>query len=193
MGVGSCQGRWKMLVFIIWVFVARYNWPHSFWCAARCLKSCQISCHNKRYIQLSQSRPCTGKVQTRHEYIENLYITMLWSFHVVESSGCKHDGGKRYSLLWQKRWNSHKILMNRLIKGDEKASVSNLICVSYIRPCILRWSTKKVEMLHCHSSNSKNFKAPVAVHVCRGIYSSIIRPKCALGNNFSTLGKNSKF
>ena len=30
-------------------------WPET----ARCLK-CQISCHNKRYIQLSQSRPCTG-------------------------------------------------------------------------------------------------------------------------------------
>ena len=43
---------------------ARYNWPHSFSCAARCCK-CQISCHNKRYIQ---SRPSTGEVQTRHEY-----------------------------------------------------------------------------------------------------------------------------
>ena len=43
---------------------ARYNWPHSFSCAARCGKR-QISCHNKRYIQ---SRPRTGEVQTRHEY-----------------------------------------------------------------------------------------------------------------------------
>ena len=44
--------------------LARYNWPHSFSCAARCGKR-QISCHNKRYIQ---SRPRTGEVQTRHEY-----------------------------------------------------------------------------------------------------------------------------
>ena len=44
--------------------VARYNWPHSFTCscADRCCK-CQISCHNKRYIQ---SRPRTGEVLTRH-------------------------------------------------------------------------------------------------------------------------------
>ena len=45
-------------------WLARYNWPHSFSCAARCGKR-QISCHNKRYIQ---SRPRTGEVQTRHEY-----------------------------------------------------------------------------------------------------------------------------
>ena len=72
--------------------LTRYNWPHSFSCAARCLER-QISCHNKRYIQLSQSRPCTGEVQTRHEYW-NLYVTMLWLYHVVESCRCKH-GGKR--------------------------------------------------------------------------------------------------
>ena len=54
---------------------------------ARCLKR-QISCHNKRYIQLSQSRPCTG--------------------------------GKRCSLLWQKRQISSKILMDWLIKVDKK-------------------------------------------------------------------------
>ena len=47
-----------------YIWVARYNWPHSFSCAARCGKR-QISCHNKRYIQ---SRPRTGEVQTRHEY-----------------------------------------------------------------------------------------------------------------------------
>ena len=61
-------------------FVARYNWPHSFSCLARCCKR-QISCHNKRYIQ---SRPRTGEVQTRHEYwnctllcCDYLY-SMLW-------------------------------------------------------------------------------------------------------------------
>ena len=36
-------------------------------CTARWLKR-QISLHNKRYIQLSQLRPCTGEVQTCHEY-----------------------------------------------------------------------------------------------------------------------------
>ena len=101
----------------------------AFSCAARCLKR-QISCHYKRYIQLSQSGPCIGEVQTRHEYW-NLYVTMLWLYHVVESSGCKH-GGKRCSLLWQKRQNSSKISMDRLIKVDEKTSVSNIIHVSYI-------------------------------------------------------------
>ena len=90
-----------------------------------------LICHNKRYIQLSQSRPCTGEVHTRHEYW-NLYVTMLWSYHIVESSGCKH-GGKRCSLLWQKRQNSSKISMDRLIKRYEKTSVSNIIHVSYIR------------------------------------------------------------
>ena len=90
---------WKFLIRKFKALVARYNWPHSFSCADRCLKR-QISCHNKRYIQLSQLPPCTDKVQTRNEYW-NLYVTMLWSYHVVESSGCKH-GGKRCSLLWQK-------------------------------------------------------------------------------------------
>ena len=112
--------------------VARYNWLHSFSCAARWFKR-QISCHNKRCIQLSQSQPCTGKVQTCHEYW-NLYVTMLWSYRVVESSGCKHGlGGKRRSLLWQKHQTSSKISINRLIKVDEKMSVSNIIHVSYIR------------------------------------------------------------
>ena len=32
--------------------LARYNWPHSFSCAARCCKR-QISCHNKRYIWIA--------------------------------------------------------------------------------------------------------------------------------------------
>ena len=95
---------------------ARYNWPHSFSCTARWLKR-QISCHNKRYIQLSQSRPCTGEVQTRHEYW-NLYITMMWSYHVVESSWCKH-GRKWCSLLRQKHQNFSKISMDRLIKRDK--------------------------------------------------------------------------
>ena len=108
---------------------AQYNWPHCWSCAARYLKR-QISCHNKHYIQLSQSQPCTGKVQKRHEYW-NLYVTMLWSYRVVESSGCKH-GGKQCSLLRQKRQNSSKISMDRLIKVDEKTSVSNIIHISYI-------------------------------------------------------------
>ena len=110
--------------------IARYNWPHSFSCAARGCK-CQISCHNKRYIQLSQSRPRTSEVQTRHEFW-NLYVTMLWSYHVVGSFACKH-GGNRCSLLWQKHQNSRKISMDRLIKMYEKMSVSNIIHVSYIR------------------------------------------------------------
>ena len=54
----------KLIEHVLHVVVARYNWPHSFSCAARCGKR-QISCHNKRYIQ---SRPRTGEVQTRHEY-----------------------------------------------------------------------------------------------------------------------------
>ena len=94
----------------------------------------QILCHKKCYIQLSQSRPCTGEVQTRHEYW-NLYVAMLWLYRIVESSGCKH-GRKRCSLLWQKRQNSSKISMDRLIKVDEKTSVSNIIHVSYIRSLI---------------------------------------------------------
>ena len=44
---------------------------------------------------------------------------------------CKH-GGKRCSLLWQKRQKSSKILMDRLIKVDEKTSVSNIIHVRNI-------------------------------------------------------------
>ena len=47
-------------------------------------------------------------------------------------NGCKH-GGKRCSLLWQKRQNSSKISMARLIKVYKKTSVSNIIYVSYIR------------------------------------------------------------
>ena len=121
-------GDWKQTIdhyCTIMYKLARYNWPHSFSCVARCLKR-QISCHNKRYIQLSQSRPCTC-----HKYW-NLYVTMLWSYHVVESSGCKY-GGKQCSLLWQKCQNSSKISMDRLIKRDKKMSVSNIIHVSYIR------------------------------------------------------------
>ena len=60
-------------IYYFQLSLARYNWPHSFSCAARCGKH-QISCHNKRYIQ---SRPRTGEVQTRHEYW-HLYVTMLW-------------------------------------------------------------------------------------------------------------------
>ena len=99
----------------------------AFSCAARWLKR-QISCRNKRYT----SRPCTGDVQTRHQYW-NLYVTtcMLWSYRVMESSGCKH-GGKRYLLLWQKGQNSSKISMDQLIKVDEKTSMSNIIHVSYL-------------------------------------------------------------
>ena len=65
-------------------YLARYNWPHSFSCAARCGKR-QISCHNKRYIQ---SRPRTGEVQTRHEYIDTCtllccdYSTLWEALHV---------------------------------------------------------------------------------------------------------------
>ena len=65
--------------------ITNNNWPHSFSCGGRCLKH-QISCHNKCKIQLSQSPPCTGEVQTRHEYW-NLYVTMLWSYHVVDTRG----------------------------------------------------------------------------------------------------------
>ena len=84
---------WELLGAI---HLTRYDWPHSFSCdmtgrTALAVRPCfkrQISCHNKCYIHLSQSRPCTGKVQTRHEYW-NLYVTvsMLWSYHAVESSG----------------------------------------------------------------------------------------------------------
>ena len=46
-----------------------------------CTLKCQISCHNKHYIQLSQSRPCTGEVQTRHEYWNtNSTCTQLWHY-----------------------------------------------------------------------------------------------------------------
>ena len=111
--------RWPQIV----ATVARYNWPRSFSCAARWLKR-QISCHNKRYVQLSQSRPCTGEVLTNIETCTLLccdHTTLYW-----ESSGCKY-GGKRCSLLWQKRQNSSKILMDRVIKVYEKTSVSNII------------------------------------------------------------------
>ena len=48
----------------------------------------------------------------------------------MESSGCKH-GGKQCSQLRQKCQNSSKISMDRLIKLDEKTSVSNIIDNSY--------------------------------------------------------------
>ena len=109
-------GRWQ---YTVCSRVRRVRWQtkrsYGFSCAARCLKR-QISCHNKHYIQLLQSRPCTGEVQTRHEFW-NLYVTMLWSYHVVESSGCKH-GRKRCSLLWQKWQNSSKISMDQLIRKE---------------------------------------------------------------------------
>ena len=66
----------------------------------------------------------------------------------MESSGCKHAK----TLLRQKRPNSSKISMDRLIKVDEKPSVSNLIHVSYIRSSI------ETCML-CKSSASENFDA----------------------------------
>ena len=49
--------------------LSRYNWLHSFRCAARCLKR-QISCQNKCYsIHTAVTiAPFTGEVQTRHEY-----------------------------------------------------------------------------------------------------------------------------
>ena len=60
-GAKTCKIGKKGVFLVIF---ARYNWPHSFSCAARCCER-QISCRNKRYIQ---SRPRTGEVQTRHEY-----------------------------------------------------------------------------------------------------------------------------
>ena len=80
---------------------------------------------NKRYIglQLSQLWPCTGEVQTLHKYW-NMYVNMLWSYHVVESShAIMVENGARCS---------DKNVKNRLIKVDEKTSVSNIIHVSYI-------------------------------------------------------------
>ena len=55
--------------------IARYNWPHSFSCAARCLKH-QLSCHNKRYIQLSTPK-------YRHYDIAYCYIMVPNKSHTL--------------------------------------------------------------------------------------------------------------
>ena len=81
------------------------------------------SCHNRDPV------PAKFKHITN---IETCTFTILWSYHVVESSGCKH-AAKHWSLLWQKHQNSSKVSMDRLIKVDKKTSVSNIIHVSYIR------------------------------------------------------------
>ena len=49
------------------------------------------SCHNKCYKQLSQSRPCTGKVQTCHKYWNSLscdHITLCKALDVAWYNRC---------------------------------------------------------------------------------------------------------
>ena len=92
--------------------VARYS------CAARCCKR-QISCRNKRYIQLSQSRPRTGEVQTRHEYW-NLYVTScdhttLWKAldaNMVEIGARCSD--KNVKILGRYQWIGWRCTLQKL-------------------------------------------------------------------------------
>ena len=109
--------------------IAWYNWPRSFSCAARCqntkyhvITNATYSCHNR------------DPVPAMFKHVTNIETcTLLCCDHItLESSGCKH-GGKQCSLLWQKHQNSSEISVDRLIKVDEKMSVSNIIHVSYIR------------------------------------------------------------
>ena len=64
--------------------------------------------------------------------IETCTLSMLWSYHIVESSGCKH-GGKQCSLLWQKRQNSSKISMDRLIKEDKKVGNCHFVQTHFVQ------------------------------------------------------------
>ena len=79
----------------------QYNWPHSLAVRAAVLNakyhvitSATYSCHNPN--------PVTAKFK----HVTNIETcTLLCCDHII--SGCKH-GGKRCSLLWQKRLNSCK-------------------------------------------------------------------------------------
>ena len=106
---------------------ARYNWPHSFSCVARCLKR-QISCHcqNKCYVQLSQSHPIPAKFTN----IET--CTLLCYDHITLWKALMQTWWKTVLTALKKHQNSSKISMDRLIKVDEKTSVSNIIHVSYL-------------------------------------------------------------
>ena len=101
-------------IIIFLKLLARYNWP----------KAVRPGVLNAKYHVITNaaySYSCLNRdpVLAKFKHVTNIETCTLLSYHVVESSGCKH-GGKRCSLLWQKRQNFSKISMDRLIKVDEK-------------------------------------------------------------------------
>ena len=70
-----CVQAWNpcMQKDIITLELARYNWPHSFSCAARCCKP-QISCHNKRYIYSCHNR---DPIPAKFKHVMNIETCTL--------------------------------------------------------------------------------------------------------------------
>ena len=95
-------------------WLARYNWPHSFSCAARCLKRQLL---NKCYIQLSQLHPMRAKFQ----YVTNIETCTLLS--------CNHKELVKYNIWY--RYTQSFIEITRKCMRLTKFGWTDRLCKRY--------------------------------------------------------------